>query len=199
MKSQIAICNHALTKIGEQRIISLGDDNKAARALTSAWDICLNSELRAHNWRFAITRTRLAALSTAPDWGFQYQYQLPSDNLRLIQVNDYIIDVNAGYYNQRDTSMYQLESNKILTDLAAPLKIRYVRQVVDTTEFDALFDDVLACKLAMQICEEITDSGSLKQAISEEYKQALRNALKANAMEITAFAINDSNWINDRL
>ena len=81
MASVIQVANRALTKLGAARIISLGDNNKQARAVASCFDDLRDAELRAHRWSFALVRTALPALTTTPAYEFQYEYQLPADFL----------------------------------------------------------------------------------------------------------------------
>lgn len=84
MASVIQVANRALTKLGAARIISLGDDNKQARAVASCFDDLRDDELRAHRWQFAMKRIELAALSEVPTFGYKHQYALPPDFCALI-------------------------------------------------------------------------------------------------------------------
>lgn len=199
MSSQIAICNQALTQLGVARIISLNDDVKAARSLTAVYDIVVNAELRAFNWHFAMARASLPALSTTPDWGYDLEYQVPSDFLRMVQVDQYMTNVNAGFYNNEDNSPYSIEGGKILTNIRAPLKIRYIKTVTDTNLFDSCFADMLATKLAMKCCEDLTNSSGLKQALADEYRKSLQLALKGNAIETASSQMADGDWLTYRL
>lgn len=199
MSSQIEIANNALTLLGAARIISLSDDVKAARSITAMWNITLDAELRAHNWRFAIARAALPALIDVPTWGYDLQYQLPSDFLRMVQVDEYLTNVNSGWYISGDTSPFSIESGKILTNIAAPLKIKYIRQITDTTEFDSTFTEVFAIKLAIKICEDITNSSTQRQMLWDEYKIAMKMALKSNAIETAPSANADGDWTFARL
>jgi len=185
--------------LGAARIISLSDDVKTARSLSAMWSMTLNAELRAHNWRFAIARASLPALVDAPNWGYNLQYQLPSDFLRMVQVDEYLTNVNSGWYISNDTSPFSIESGKILTDIAAPLKIRYVRTIKDTTEFDSTFAELLAIKLAIRICEDITNSSTQRQMLWDEYKIAMKMALKSNAIETAPSANAGGDWEFARL
>lgn len=85
MASKITICNRALSKLGADRITSLDDDNKAARAMKSAFDFVRDAELRAHVWNFSVKRAELAALASVPVWGYSYEYALPTDFLKLLK------------------------------------------------------------------------------------------------------------------
>lgn len=199
MASQIEIVNLALIKLGAIKITSMDDDVKEARTMSAAWGIVRDSLLRTYNWRFAIARASLAALVDTPTWGYDYQYQLPADYLRLVQVNDYFVDINSPLYLGDTNELYMLESGKILTNLSAPLKVRYIRRVEDTNDFDPCFANLLATSLAAQCCNDISDSGSLKQSLMDEMKLLQRQALKANAIETASQALPDTSFITARL
>lgn len=199
MASRVDIANLALTKLGSaSKITSLTDNSVAARALNGVYDIYRKAELRSRHWSFALKRTTIPALAAVPSWGFGYAYQLPSDYLRIVQVND-TFDVPAlNDYNDGDTSPWAIESGAILTDFGSPLKIRYVWDVTDEGTFDALFVVSLACRLALECCEQITNSNTKKAAAAEAYKEAIRDAAKAGAIEKPPAAISDDSWIMAR-
>lgn len=199
MASQVEIANRALTKIGEARILSLTDDLEAARVVSSLWDIVRDSELRARNWNFSLTRASLPALVTTPAWGFYYQYQLPSDCLRVIQVDEFFPGPSMSDYRNRSEAQYQIEGGKILTDLAAPLKIRYVARIEDTGSWDAAFVEVFACKLAVEVCERLTQSNTKRDLAWNEYGEALKAAVRADAIENPPEPLPDDSWMLSRL
>lgn len=199
MASQVEIANRALTKVGEARILSLSDDVEAARTVDSLWDVVRDAELRIRVWRFAISRVSLAALVSTPDWGFDYEYQLPSDCLRVLQVGEYYPGVSLSDYRNADESEWKVEGRKILTNEAAPLKIRYVAQITDTGQWDAAFTESFACRLAAEVCERLTQSNTKKQIAWDEYKQAVSMAVRANAIESAPEPIPDDAWVLARL
>ncbi len=199
MASQVEIANRALTKIGEARILSLSDDIEAARVIDAQWDIVRDAELRARNWNFSITRTSLAALVATPAWGFDLQYQLPSDCLRVLQVDEFYPGPSMSDYRNASEATWQIEGGKILTDLEAPLKIRYVARIEDTGAWDALFVEAFACRLAVEICERITQSNTKRQLAWDEYKEAVRMAVRADAIENPPEPLPDDSWMLSRL
>ena len=199
MASQVEIANRALTKLGAARIISFGDDNKQARAVQSMFAIVRDAELRAHIWSFSIKRASLAALTSTPDWGFEYEYELPSDCLRLIQVNDFYQGPSMDDYRNQSTAEYQLEGNKILTDYAAPLKIRYIKREEDTAQWDATFVEAFACRLAAEMAEDLTQSNQKKDAAWKEYQQALSLAIRSGAVEQQPQDMPDDSWMLSRI
>lgn len=199
MASEVEIANRALTKIGASRILSLSDDVEAARSVDSLFSIVRDAELRIRMWKFSITRDSLAALVTTPSWGFDYEYQLPSDCLRVVQVNDIYPGASLSDYRTMDESEWRIEGRKILTDIAAPLKIRYVSQVTDTGQWDAAFTEAFACRLAAELAERLTQSNTKRQLAWDEYKQAISMAVRANAIESAPEPLPDDAWVLTRL
>ena len=199
MTSQVDIANRALTKLGASRIISFGDDNKQSRAILSMFDIVRDAELRSHIWSFSVKRDSLPALTSTPAWGFSYEYQMPSDSLRLLMVNDIYNGPSMEDYRNQPVADYALEGNKILANFAAPLKIRYVSRITDTTQWDSMFVEAFACRLAMELAEDLTQSNTKREMAQNEYMAALRGAIRASSVEQPAQALPDNSWLLSRL
>lgn len=189
MASQTDICNIALQKLGAGKIASLSEDSRIARACNIAYTHCLESELRAHPWRFAIQRASLAEDATAPDWGKDAAYELPSDFLRLL----------SPYPEDNLNSLdYEIEGRKIYSDLGSPLYIRYVGQVTDTSLMDPTFREVLACRMAIQMCEDLTQSNAKAATIQVQYEKAIKEARRANAIEGISAEPPEDTWVTVR-
>lgn len=200
MASQVDIGNRALSKLGEARIISLDDDTKNARAIKAAFDIVRDAEFRAHRWHFTKKRTTLPALSTTPAFGWDFQYQLPSDFIQVIQVGYYDPIVDLSDYRTSGSRDWEIEADAVLlTNAEAPLPLRYVARVEDTTRYDSTFIEVLACRLAAEVCEELTQSTTKKESAKDDYKLAMSVAIRANAIELPPQTIQDDSWLLGRL
>ncbi len=193
MASKVSIANRALTKLGEDRILLLSDDTRPARTLNSMFDDVRDAELRRYRWKFALKRDALIALAAAPAHGYSYQYPLPADFLSLVQVGDRYVRAS-----DKQTAAWSVEGRKILTNLPAPLKVRYVSRVEDPTLFDPLFVEVLACKLAYEACETLTQSGSKLDAASKAYTFALNEAVRQDAIENPPDELPDGSWLDAR-
>ena len=199
MASVIQIANRALTKLGAARIISLGDDNKQSRAVLSCFDDLRDDELRSHRWSFAMKRTSLAADSEAPAFGFTYAYTLPADFLRLDMVNDEFPAVVMDNYIGMETNEYTIEGNKILANIAAPLKLRYIARIEDPNQMDVNFREALSCRIAAELAEDLTQSNQKRELAWNEYKQAVSRAIRTNAIEKPPMMQGDNQWIMSRL
>ncbi|CAB4200254.1 hypothetical protein UFOVP1356_31 [uncultured Caudovirales phage] len=199
MASQVDICNRALIKLGAGQITAITDNTKAARVLSGLWDSVRQAELSKRFWIFALTRTSMPALATTPEWGFGYQYQLPVDFLKLVQINDTFIPPGLMDYRNGDDSPYAIEGKSLLTNFGPPLKIRYIRDVTDTGTFDALFCDMLASRLAVEACYSITQSREGQNAAKEDYKSSSREASISNAIAKPPQGLLDDSWMMGRL
>lgn len=199
MASQVEICNRALIKLGANTITSISDNSKSARVLSALWDSVRRTELSKRYWNFAIARTSLAALATAPSWGFANAYQLPNDFLKLVQVSDLYVAPGLSDYRTGDESPYAIESRTLATDFAAPLKLRYIQDVTDTGSFDVQFIEVMASKLAYEACYAITQSRDGQRMANEDYQTALAEAARSNAVARPPAEIPDDSWVLGRL
>jgi hypothetical protein len=196
--SDIAIANRALTKLGVARIISFGDNNEQARALQSMYTIVRDSELRAYTWNFSIKRASLAALVDVPAFDWARQFQLPADCLRLLWAGNFYPGPNLSDFSNAPWKEYEIEGRSIMSNLPAPLRIRYVAQITDPTFFDPLFGEALACKLAIELAESLTSSSTNRQLAWSEYEKAIVKALRSDAIESPADTIADDTWMLSR-
>lgn len=189
MASEVEICNAALQKLGAQRITALTDNSVNARACSACFDRLRLAELRKNPWSFAITRATLAADATSPAFGRANSFTLPSDFLRLLS------PYPEDNLSSRD---WLVEGRAIVTDESAPLYIRYMADVSDPNTMDPLFRDALAARMAMEMCEEITQSNTKRQLAAADYDMAITDAKKTNAIEKLPQKSPDDTWITVR-
>lgn len=190
MASEVEIYNRALSKLGAARVNSPTENTRNARACNNAYAIVRDALLREYRWAFAIKRKELAALGDAPIHGRDYQYQLPPDYLRLLVDDNELITQGVDDRN--------IEGDKIVTDEAGPLEIVYIARIEETSLFAASFVKALAADLAFEICEEITNSNSKKEALREDRKEAIRDGRRTGAIERRATHPREDSWLTAR-
>ncbi len=189
MASKVEIANRALQLLGAKRITSLTEDSRNARSINAAYEPVKLAELRKHPWCFATTRAQLAANATEPLFTRTNSFPLPSDFVRLLPPDP---EVNL---NDLD---WVIEGRNIITNDSAPLDVRYIYDVTDPNEMDVLFREVLAAKLAEQLCEEITQSNTKLAAANAAYKDTIAEARRANAIEKVAEQPPEDVWVTCR-
>jgi len=125
-------------------------------------------------WHEVNTATLAATTFKSPLSGRTFAFAKPRDFLRLAPQDP---KFSAP---PRD---WLVESGFIITDDAGPLFLRYVRNETDVTKFDPLFDEALACKIAFDICEEVTQSTAKQERADKSYMAAIYRARITNAIE----------------
>jgi len=170
MASEVEIINGALSKLGEQPILAITDPSPAGRLANRTYADIRDAMLREYPWNFAVKRASLAAEVDVPLWEFALSYVLPPDCLRLIAVN------NPGDLEWRN------EGGRIVTDIAAPLEIKYVALVL-VGSFDATFREALSARLAMEWAEPLAQTTSVSSAMANLYQNKLRVARVADGQE----------------
>ena len=189
MASVTEICNRALQKLGAKRITSIDENSNNARSCLACYSSLLESELQKHRWAFAIKRAELSADANSPDWGRGNQYTLPTDFLRLISP-----------YPEMDNPErdWVIEGKKILSNDSAPIYIRYIARITDPNIMDPAFREALSARMALEMCEEITQSVNKKESIREDYKTIISDARKVSSIQsVPAEAVEDT-WISRR-
>ena len=122
MASVVDICNRALNLIGQSTIADLTENTPVAQKLSLMWPNLRDSVLRSHPWNCAMERVTLPRLGSTPAWGFSFEYQLPTNCLRVVK-----IDPDADYTVEGRTLRCDQEE----------LDLLYVKRLEDTTQYDS--------------------------------------------------------------
>lgn len=190
MIDETEVARMALIRIGaKSSLVSLNDNRPASRVLKAAWDVQRQSTIREGSFNFSMARTTLPALAEVPAHGFAFQYQVPPDFLRLIEV----VGIDG-----EPSETYQLEGKCILTDAAAPISIRYLRDVPTLAEWDAAAREAFACRLAWKCGRRIAGSLYSQDHGEAEYLRAIAAAKGVDALENPPIEQMESAWIEAR-
>lgn len=191
MASTVSIINLALRRLGASSITDISDPTTEAGIASDTFSDIRDSLLREHVWNFATRRTSLAASATSPAWGFERAFPIPSDFLRLLEVN------GSHDYDVKVESMAGI-GRVFVTDLEAPLYISYIFAVTDADQMDPSFRRALSLRCAMEWAQKLTGSTSLTEQIAVEYRVALQDARTADGQEDTPSVFLPDAWIRAR-
>lgn len=133
----------------------------------------------------AYTSGGTATLVPAFEWG--NLYALPSDCLR-------VLDLEGSDGGEE----WAVEERNILTDRESPIRIRYTYQDTDEATWDPHFVSAVAARLAVALCEELSQSPGKKQMLWEEYQLLLSQARRSDGREQTASDFVEDDWITVR-
>ena len=163
ISSPVDICNIALGHLGESRIASLEDESPAARACTLHYISARDAVLRSHRWNFAQARAILSRLDDAPVFGWSYQYELPADCVR-------VLEVNGSEGGDVITDEYIVEGRRVLTN-ASEVRLVYCKRVEDVSDFDPLFVQAFAVQLAIYLSETIRGTTGKTAELTQAYER----------------------------
>lgn len=189
MASEVGIANAALRLIGENTITSFTDGNPEANFIADRYEEVRDSLLREHNWNFAIKRRKLAQLSASPAFGWDYQYQLPSDWLRTVSVHDNEDGVGIVRYRE--------ENGKLLSD-SDEIYLRYVARVTDPNLMPPDFREALAYRLAIEGAINLVQSTTLREQMVRDAAKKLRRARSSDALGDHPEPLQQGTWITRR-
>lgn len=107
-------------------------------------------------------RQQLTVNAAAPDFGYNYSYNLPDNWLRMITLNDIDAWDNDDWY--------EIEGRTLLTD-HDEAKIVYTQYVDDSTKYDPLFVAALVVYLAAKLAKPIAGDEDQGRLLMAEFKQ----------------------------
>lgn len=183
--SEADLCNAALMKVGGARIVALTDNSREARLCKDLYAKTRDRVLRSHPWNFAIGRSTLALLPSAPEFEFSRAFQLPTDCLRVFSME------GDEVFN------WKVEGRTVVTDNVTCL-IKYVKRVTDVTKYPDDFADALATILAVELSYALTQSTQLRSELVQISQLALRAARTSDAQEGAGDRFYADSWLNSR-
>jgi len=186
MATQVEICNLALIRIGQSKIVGMGEDSKAADLLNNIWALIVDEVLRDHTWNFAVRREQITAEVTAPAWGFTYEYLQPVDCLRVLGIDDNL------------EISYRVEGLSIFTDEDSPINLKYIGRIEDTNQWDAKFVNTLAWRLAQEVAYPLAAGTKMIQLTHEAYIMALAEAKTVDSQENGSQDAGSAVWTDAR-
>lgn len=166
--TKVELVNMGLRLMGVERINDLTDNNKRAQVMTDLYEIGLRAVLCDADWSFARKRTSISSLVSTPAFGWNYQFNRPSDCLNIVQE-----------YNDEP---FEVEDTTILADVAT-LYLIYTRYIDDPSKFSAGFCTAFAHWLAWKGSFSITGDKTLQDRLEKQYYAEIANARFQNSKD----------------
>lgn len=165
MTTPITVINLGLSKIAGSRVSTISPPKTALeRYMAANYPAWRDAELARRRWVFAMEWRTLTLQETLTSAAKPYKYGIPNDALRAIRNRD-------AEWEQRRRFIYSAQ---------ATLTVPFIIQVPEN-EFDPLFVEVLACKIAHESAEYVTQSNTKKDKAEKQYDLAVLEAGRNNA------------------
>lgn len=118
---------------------------------------------------------------------FRNVYRLPSGYLRKAKQNPNAYPVSwLGGPSGTIYGDWTFEGDFLITIDTGPVPFRFVADLTDVTKMDDMFCEALAARLAMEVCEQITQSSTKLGNIAKVYDEWVSQARAVNGIETGA-------------
>lgn len=178
----IKINSNALILLGHTPIASFSDAGSGAQVASNLYETSLRSMLSSHRWRFATKKAQLARLTAEPLNEWQYQFQLPTDFIMLIDVFE--------------TSNFEIYGDKLYTNTTTAY-IDYIYRV-DEAYFPPWFTKALEFFLAAQYAIPVTGNSTRMAEYNNMYEMQMKRARFADSAERPNTGIVDAPFLDVR-
>lgn len=190
MPSETDIANLALQHLGESRINSIEDTgDKVSRTCKVNFAQARDEALQSARWGCAKKQAALSKLSTPPLYKWKAAYQLPSDFIRLIEIEGEDAWTPKEYFDRQGNKLLIGRGCEDDENMPDTLNIEYIHRLEDYTQYDPLLVESVAMELAMKCARALTGSDSKQGELRKEYEQVvLPRAMTLNAQPINSGA-----------
>lgn len=208
---QVRIYNMVRLLLEEGKEIQSVDEEKntLARQLNIIYSDVRDQLFEIYQWNFCMTRKLISAHAQKPEFGWDNQFTLPSDFIKLPYLTD-----NGEF--EGETIPFELGSlvvgedrgrdrvRVIQANCQGPLKVRYMARVEDERQYSPLFIKLLVANLALVIAHSKTGKQSYVERIKAIYDEAMNAAIASDSVQgaqpraITSHGTVTPDWIDIR-
>lgn len=194
---RLQIVNSVLTKLGEEEQLDDPDaDTRAARAIAANWDAIRDQVLRAHTWNFAIDP---AGTELTADASYTPAGRTLSDHyVRYAKPHDFIrIDLQR-VRPESERDQLRVGSRWIYGGRGGTIMLSYVRRVEAVGEWDPMFAEAFACRMAAELGPRIAGKSFSTSDMMARYRYALAEAKAVDGRENPPEDLEDTAWVTAR-
>jgi hypothetical protein len=195
MSTALDICNLALARLGSTKTVAdiTGTSTTNEEALCKLlYPIARDYVLREAPWNFALKTAALAGSTTGPShWTYQYDY--PSDCIRVVKV---LGGTSPRVDEPQPFEVFNSGSARKIATQQASAYAQYVMQVTDPTLFDSQFISALAMYLASELSVSLSASPDTAERLRAGYEK-LKASFPAEEIPRASITANASDTLTE--
>ncbi len=165
MTSVTEVANLALQEIGQTPITDINEGTDSANQVLLVYDDVVTEVTQSKFWSQVKTRVELARLPDPPLYGFNFQFQLPADNLNVLSINE----------RPAQEFTYNIEDGKLLFN-QDEVKITYIRKQDNPTLWGYGLKRAIVLRLAAGVSYGVVRNAELTQQLYNLYRSFSREA-----------------------
>lgn len=143
------------------------------------------------------TYTSGGTATVCPVWGWNRKFALPSDYLRLIEIYG-MTGTSQALGDIGSAQDFNLEDGYIVCNDSGPIFIRYVYKNTTVNDWDIMFREAVACRIALEISHQIKQNDANLQILTQQYAQVISQAKLADSIETPGEILPVSDWLMAR-
>jgi len=182
--TSIDIANRALVLLGGREIASFTEGTNEAKLAKNLYLSSRDYVLRAYPWASLKKRVKLTEIAEKPVNGFDHQYQLPEDSVRVLEVHS-----GTKLLNDR----WEVNGTAGLTD-AKPVSIVYISKTVPESKYSTQLVEALVYRLAAELAYPMTGNTSAQGNFQALFTNTLDEARTTDSLEQSARHIGPRNF-----
>jgi hypothetical protein len=160
--TKVDVCNMALRHLSNETIDNFDtDQTPQAQACREFYEQAKDDLLTEFTWFFAQKQANLARLTTTPLFTWDYEYQLPSDLLRIERVL-------ASTQRPAPNPPYEVMEDKILTnEQQVPIVYTFKVPDSDTAKMPSLFKKILSFDMAILMAPGLASNNLVAKLVQQ--------------------------------
>lgn len=189
MASKVQIVNRALARLAQARLTSLDDNTQAGKLANDIYEDVAEETMSEACWTSTLRRATLAQSSTTPAFGYDYQYQLPTNPkcLRVIKINE----CKPGDID------YRIEGDKLLTN-ESTASILYVAHITDSESYDIDLRQAIIWRLVIEMAYMYTGQSKVVVALVDKAEKKIAQLISLNSLQGAREIINSDTFVDAR-
>lgn len=179
MATKLQIINAALQNLGANPITTLGEGTEEDIFIDDIYDLTVEQVMIEASWMCLRKRVSLTAVDETPAFNYSNVFQLPADNINIIQFNE-----NVNYVGDpirygiipgvvRGPRRYTVEGDKLLTN-ETRADIVYIARNTDEADWDPHLTQTVKAALKVEIAKHYSATESTVGRLLQEYEILLR-------------------------
>ena len=185
IQSDLDIINVALVELGIRPAANRQEQTRPMQFANARYEGVRDEVVTAGNWNSATKRVALTKLTSTPAWGFDNEYQLPSDMVRFVRMDDLSL-------------RFRIEGRKLLTNWDEA-NILYIFRITEVAKMDELLKNAIATRMAAKIALAVKGDVRQAQLFDALYEKQVSLANLVDADQAPTDVMQGTEWIDSRL
>jgi len=178
----MGICNIAMGWLRANLITNFDTDtSKEAKLCRANYDRIREAVLEDREWRFATRRFKMALSASVPEYGYNHQFQIPSNVIRVLAASSQRGSGGSNYAMDNNIE-WEREEDFVLANVTE-VYARCTMNIETTTKFSPGFVQAFATRIAAELAVALTGSNTRHKELLEDYDAKLATGGTRDGMQ----------------